>query len=416
VAPTGLEVAMLAEFCPRIHTRYTSLHLLGPYVEGFFAWLQAEGYPPLPIRLRLHVLPRLEAGLWRRGVRRLEDLRGSELLRLRPRDSQDDIYLSAVVRSLTRYLKARGVLGEEVLTPGEEVITAYRTYLERARGLAGSTVTQHCATAGDLLSFIGFDSAPTGLRALGPPQLERFLRSARTRLCRASLQHTAAHLRSLIRFLADRGEVDLGLDRWIDTPRLYRGEQLPRALPWETVQAFLTAIDRSTAMGRRDYAMFLLIVTYGLRTSEVTALRLDDVEWRARRIRVGRPKTKTPLILPLTDEVGAAVVAYLRHARPDLPYRAVFLRVRAPAGRLKPTAVTEAFQAWTRRGGLPIPYQGPHCLRHSLAVHLLRQGAPLKAIGDLLGHRSLESTCVYLRLHVEDLRDAALELPQEARP
>lgn len=406
---------MLAEFCPRIHTRYTSLRLLGSHVEGFFAWLQAEGYPPLPIRLRLHALPRLEARLRRRGVRRLEGLRGSEILRLAPRDSQDDVYLSAVVRSLTRYLDARGVLGQEATTPCEQVITAYRTYLDRVRGLADSTLTQHCATAGDLLSFIGFDGDPTSLRALRPPQIEAFLRSATTRLCRASLQHTAAHLRSLLRFLASRGDVDRGLDAWIDTPRLYRGEQLPRALAWETVQAFLAAIDRSTPRGRRDYAMFLLIATYGLRTSEVAALRLDDLEWRARRIRVGRPKSRGPLILPLTDEVGAALVDYLRHARPDLPYREVFLRVRAPAGRLKPTAVTEAFQTWTRRGALSIPYQGPHCLRHSVAVHLLRQGAPLKAIGDLLGHRSIESTCVYLRLHVEDLRDAALELPRETR-
>ena len=92
------------------------------------------------------------------------------------------------------------------------------------------------------------------------------------------------------------------------------------------------------------------------------------------------------------------------------------MRFRVPAGPILPTAVTNAFQWWSRRSGLAIPYQGPHCLRHSLAVHLLRQGTSLKAIGDLLGHRSAESTCVYLRLHVDDLRDAALDLPQEARP
>ncbi len=407
---------MLAEFCPRIHSRYTSLPLLGSHVEGFLAWLQVKGYPPLPIRQRLRVLPRLETRLRRRTVRRLEGVRGSELLRLAPRNSQDDVYLSALVRSLTDYFQARGVLGQEAVTPCAQVVMAYRTYLQRVRGLAKSTLTQHCATARDLLSFIEFEGDPTGLRALGPSQIEAFLRSATTRLCRASMQHTAAQLRSLLRFLASRGDVDHGLGSWVDTPRLYRGEQLPRALPWETVQAFLSAIDRSTPTGRRDYAMFLLIATYGLRTSEVAAMGLDDLEWRARRIRVCRPKAKAPLILPLTDEAGAALVDYLRYARPNLPYREVFLRVRAPAGRLKPTAVTEAFQAWTRRGGLSIPYQGPHCLRHSLAVHLLRQGAPLKAIGDLLGHRSLESTCVYLRLHVEDLRDAALDLPRETRP
>ncbi len=160
--------------------------------------------------------------------------------------------------------------------------------------------------------------------------------------------------------------------------------------------------------------MFLLVATYGLRTSEVAALCLDDVEWRAGRIRVPRPKAQTPIVLPLTEEVGAALLDYLRNDRPDLPCREVFLRVRAPAGPILPTAVTNAFQMWSR--ALPIPYQGPHCLRHSLAVHLLRQGISLKAIGDLLGHRSAESTCVYLRLHVDDLRDAAIDLPQEARP
>jgi integrase len=254
------------------------------------------------------------------------------------------------------------------------------------------------------------------LRHLGPRQLEGFLRTVGTRIGRASLQHTVAHVRSFLRFLASRGDSVHGLDSSIDTPRLYRGEHLPRALPWETVQAFLAAIDRASPMGRRDYAIFLLVATYGLRTSEVAALRLDDIEWRASRIRVPRPKTQTPLCLPLTPEVGAALLDYLQHARPDLPWREVFLRVRAPAGPLAPTAVTEAFQAWTRRGGLPIPYQGPHCLRHSLAVQLLRQGTPLKAIGDLLGHRSAESTCVYLRLHVEDLRDAGLDLPRAVRP
>ena len=168
-------------------------------------------------------------------------------------------------------------------------------------------------------------------------------------------------------------------------------------------------------MGRRDYAIFLLITTYGLRTSEVAAIRLDDIEWRAARLRVPRPKTKTPIVLPLTRGVGAAIADYLRRDRHDLPQREVFLRVRAPAGKLAPTAVTEAFQGWTRRARLPIPYQGPHCLRHSLAVHLLRQGTSIKAIGDLLGHRSNEATCVYLRLHVDDLRDVALEVPSEVR-
>ncbi|MFQ5699947.1 MAG: site-specific integrase [Myxococcota bacterium] len=407
---------MLAELFPRAHARFASLPLLGPHLDGFVVWLCSRGYPRLPIRLRIREMPRVDALLRRRGVRGLGALCRAQLLGLAPRDSQDDVYLAAVVRSLADYLDTRGLLARPAATPREQVVAAYRNHLERVRGLADSTLVHHGSTASELLGFLGFDRDPAVLRQLDRRRIEAFLRAAGARVCRASLQHTVAHLRSFLRFLVSRGEVARGLDSSIDTPRLYRGEQLPRALPWETVQAFLAAIDRATSMGRRDYAMFLLIATYGLRTSEVAALRLDDIEWRAGRLRVPRPKTRTPIVHPMTQEVGAVLLDYLRHARPDLPCREVFLRVRAPAGPLAPTAVTEAFQAWTRRGALPIPYQGPHCLRHSLAVHLLRQGTSLKAIGDRLGHRSQESTCVYLRLHVEDLRDAALDLPEEARP
>jgi site-specific recombinase XerD len=358
-------------------------------------------------------MPRLDARLRRRGIVRLEDLCAAELLRFAPRRSQDDVQLSSVVRSLARYLDGRGLLARRALTSSEQVVAAYRIHLERVRGLAQKTQKLHSTTAAALLAFLDFDQDPVRLRDLGSKEIEAFVRAAAARLCRESLQHAVAYLRSFLRFLASRNEVTRGLDATIDTPRLYRGERLPRALAWQSVQSFLDAIDRSTPRGQRDHAMFLLIATYGLRTSEVAALRLDDIKWRTGRIRVPRPKTKTLLELPLTDEVGAVLINYLRNVRPDVPCREVFVRVRAPAGPIGPTAVSEAFRTWTRRGALPTPCQGPHCLRHSLAVHLLRQGTSLKAIGDLLGHRSAESTCVYLRLHVEDLRDAALALPQE---
>ena len=274
----------------------------------------------------------------------------------------------------------------------------------------------HRATVSEFLAYCGKHvdaQLDDHLRTLDIGVIEGFLKNVAKRLGRHSLQHTVAHLRCFLRFLAARGLAPANLDDGIDTPRVYRKERLPRALPWDTVLSFLRSIDRSTPMGRRDYAMFLLVVTYGLRTCEVASLRLDDIAWREGRLHVARSKVRTPLMLPLTKEVGAAILAYLQDGRPTLAHREVFLRARAPAGTLKPTAVTEAFQGWVRRSNLPIPYQGPHCLRHSLALHLLRQGASLKAIGDLLGHRSPESTCVYLRLHVADLRGVALDLPPE---
>jgi integrase/recombinase XerD len=155
---------------------------------------------------------------------------------------------------------------------------------------------------------------------------------------------------------------------------------------------------------------------------------LDDVEWRARRLRIRQRKTGGVLWLPLTDEVATALLDYLRNGRPRLAvrryrrgfqtdprqHREVFLRCRTPAGVLKSTAITEAFQAWSRRSGLKIPFQGVHCLRHSYALYLLRSGLSLKTIGDLLGHRSSESTCVYLRLATDELREVALSFPAVA--
>ena len=278
----------------------------------------------------------------------------------------------------------------------------------------------------EFLTHLGYEKCPTRLAALSGRNLESFLCAVGPRQTRASLQHIVSHVRAFLRFLATVGEIPPGLDTQIDTPRVYRGEQLPRALPWHTVQTLLKAIDRTTPMGRRDYAMFLLIATYGLRACEIVTLTLDDVEWRAVRLRIPQRKTRGSLWLPLTDDVGTALLDYLRHGRPALAirrervpfrggppptFRELFLRHRTPVGVLKPTAVTEAFQAWSKRSGLTIPFQGPHCLRHSYAVHLLRSGISLKTIGDLLGHRTLESTCVYLRLAVEDLREVALDLP-----
>jgi integrase/recombinase XerD len=158
--------------------------------------------------------------------------------------------------------------------------------------------------------------------------------------------------------------------------------------------------------------MLLLIATYGLRCCEIAGLTLNDLGWRERQIRVPQRKTGSVLYLPLTDEAGVVLERYLRQARPASQRREVFLRMRAPAGPLQSTAISDAFDRWAKRSGLAIPYEGAHCLRHSYAVNLLRRGTPLKTIGDILGHRLAESTCMYLGLAIEDLREVALPVPE----
>ena len=404
---------MLRELYPRGHTRILALPVLGPYAGAFTQWLLDQGYRPLTIRLRLAELPRVDQLLQARGANHLKDVSAADLVALAPQDSQDDIYLAATVRSLARCFTESGNLVPATISPADALLSEYRGHLDRVRGCARSTCIHHLSTAAEFLSYLKFEGEASRLLELAPSDIEGFLKVVGPRLSRGSLQHTASHLRSFLRYLFSRGLTVPDLDRRVDSPRLYRGERLPRSLPWETVKAFLAAIDRLTPMGKRDFAMFLLVATYGLRSCEIASLRLEDIQWRASCFRVPRSKVGGTLILPMTEEVSGALVDYLRNGRPELPLRQVFLRARGPKGILKPTAVTEAFQGWARRSGLPITFQGPHCLRHSLAVHLLRQGTPLKTIGDLLGHRSTESTCVYLRLNVEDLRDVALQLPHE---
>ena len=360
---------MLAEIFPRAHVRYSSLPVLGPYLDGFVVWLCSQGYPRLPICLRVRASKTLDTLLWRDGVARLEELSAEELLAYAPASSQDDIYRAALVRSLVRYLEAECALAPSPSTRSSELTASYCSHLHSTRGLAVSTVNHHGATVREFLAYLGKRTAgaqlDARLRTLDIGAIEGFIEVVAKRLSRHSLQHTVAHLRSFLRFLTVCGLVPPGLDDGIDTPRVYRDECLPRALPWDTVLSFLRSIDRSTPMGRRDYAMFQLVVTYGLRTCEVVSLRLDDIAWREGRLQIARSKIRKPLMLPLTKEVGAAILAYLQDGRPALAHREIFLRTRAPAGTLKPTAVTEAFQGWVRRSDLPIPFQGPHCLRHS---------------------------------------------------
>jgi site-specific recombinase XerD len=406
---------MLEELFPRVHHKYRSLPVLGSTLDGFAAWLVRGGYPHRRVCRHIRTTRRIDHALQERGVDQLREVTREHLRGCAPACCQDAPDLASTVRSLTGYLEERGFFSAPD-PPGraEAKLEGYRTYLEEVRGLAPPTVAQHLRTASQFLMHLGDEVQPSRLAALAPSDIESFVRAAGERLSRETLQHEVAQLRAYLRFLATRGETPSGLDAQIDTPRVYRGERLPRALPWETVRAFLASIDRSTPIGLRDYAIFLLIATYGLRAGEIVTLTLDDVEWRTGWIRVVQRKTTTPLLLPLTDAVGKALLDYLRHGRPALPQRTIFLRCRAPAGVLKATAVTEAFQAWSGRSGLAISFQGPHCLRHSYAVHLLRQGISLKTIGDILGHRSAESTCVYLRLAIDDLRGAALPLPRES--
>ncbi len=409
---------MLASLLPRSAHRYLSLPLFGPVVDDFDDWLLEQGYTRGSRHFYFPTVVHMDQHLRRRGIEHVRDLTPLVLQRCWKTFQRRFPAAAGIVHLMERFLRGRGFLNPPIpkhSSPTSLQIADYSEYLREVRGFAPSTVRAHLYTAHEFLTFREFDKAPKALATTSVRDLESFTRKISTGKKRGTIQHAVSELRGFLRFLVASGKVTPGLENQIDTPRLYRQEQLPRALPWETVRALLESIPRTTPMGRRDYAMFFLIATYGLRASEVVALRLDDLHWRSARIRFPQTKLRSAIDLPLTDEVATVLVDYLRHVPRPASFRQLFLRVRAPIGMLKPSAVTEAFQGWSRRSGLKILFQGAHCLRHSYALHLLRRGTPLKTIGDLLGHRSPESTAAYLRLATEDLREVGLSVPGLSR-
>lgn len=403
---------MLHSLLPKAHGKYLSLPLLGSIADGFDDWLAASGFTRGSRKESFHILPLVDTRLRRRGVAEVAKLNHAVL---------DDCWKglkkkypcrAGTIHTLERYLVASGRIVDGRLaaaTQSSSLSNEYTDHLREVCGFAASTVSSHRRTAQCFLQHL--EETGVALAAIRTGSIESYIAKTGKRLGRAALQHEIAALRGFLRFLSTDGRAPAGLDRHIDTPRLYRLEQLPRALPWETVCTLLQSLDTASPMGLRDYAMFLLIATYGLRASEIVAISLEDIHWRQRILRIHQRKTSSPLELPLTNEVLSALVKHLKRTPPPAPYRRVFLRMRAPMGVLKPTAVTEAFQALVRKSGLSISYHGPHCMRHAYALRLLKNGTPLKTIGDILGHRTAEATSMYLRLATGDLREVALAVP-----
>lgn len=407
---------MLTQLFPKTFKQYSSLPLLGSIADDFSKRLLQQGYQEGSVCNQLRTIIRIDKSLRQCGVKRLEEITRESLHAFLPAKSQDDRLLAGTIRALERFLYEKRLLSSPKDDPPSRtgmLLLLYTAYLKEVRAFADSTISHHRFTASLFLDHLNYESNPYSLSTLNSVNVEKFVRTSGVKYSRGTLQHIVANVRGFLRFLSTKGIIAHGLDTQIDTSRVYRLEQLPHSLPWDKVCALLSSIDQTTSMGLRDYTMLFLIATYGLRTCEIVTLTLDDIHWREGWIQIPQRKTDSSLALPLTDEAGTVLLKYLKHGRPSLPYRELFLRVRAPAGRLKPTAVTEVFQGCVRRSGIDIKFQGPHCMRHSFAVHLLRQGTSLKVIGDLLGHRSAESTCVYLRLATDDLRDVALPLPQE---
>ena len=406
----------LVQVRPRDHGRYRQLPLFGHYLDEFVAWASARGYTIHTIYLQLDSVRHLEVWFRRKGRRSLHGLTTDHLAAAQRYFStcSGDRRYAWGVQAFTTFLGEHGCLKPgrpKAMTKTQKEVSRWIEHLREDRGLGNSSLDKNQRLISQFLRFIGFERNQNAIKNVTLASVNRHLCRASARLQRKAMQHVVASVRGFLRFQFMHGIIQRPLHLQIDTVRVHRSEQLPHPVQWSELQQLLRCIDRSTALGRRDYAVLLLAATYGLRASDVANLTMDAIDWRGRTIQIVQCKTRQPLTLPLTDEVGIALADYLRRARPTSPCRQIFLRRMAPIAPLSLPGMSNTLRHASRAAGVRLEATGFRCLRHALALRLLRQGSSLKGIGDILGHRSPASTSEYLRLNVEDLRQVALPVP-----
>ena len=237
--------------------------------------------------------------------------------------------------------------------------------------------------------------------------------SCRDHLKPKTVSRIVSDLRSFLRFLTMRGILPKDLSVDLPKIRVPRDATIPSVWDQELVVRLLEAVDRSSAKGKRDYAILLLACRLGLRAGDIRTLKLDQLHWEDSTIEVMQSKTGMPLSLPLTNEVGEALIDYLKSGRPQTAYREVFLKVNPPFDPfMGNTNLHHIVTYWRRLAGIRFrtpQKRGMHSLRHTLATRLLEKGTPFTTIAGILGHTSLESTRIYAKADVEALRSVALD-------
>lgn len=390
---------------------------LAGWLDAFADWVSAQGYARLTVRCKIRLAACFSHWL-KQGAIELADINPDHpaqylqhrARRLRPRQGD-----RATLRQLTDFLQQQGLLSCEEpplgpMTDAERCAQAYELYLRQMCGLARATITSYLPFVRSLLQH-RFAAGPVALSALSADDVVRFVQRRAKDFHPKRAKVMASALRSFLRYACYRGETRPELIAAVPVVAAWRMPQIPRGIAADQVTALLASIDRSSALGRRDYAILTLLARLGLRASEIQLLKLEDIHWGSGTL---RPWTKggKRTTLPLSQEVGEAIADYLLHGRPPCQSRHVFLRVKAPIGGFRGSSgiscvVSRAIQ----RAGVVAPTHGAHQFRHGLAADMLHNGSSLAEISDVLGHVNPDTTRIYTKVDLEALRALALPWP-----
>jgi site-specific recombinase XerD len=301
------------------------------------------------------------------------------------------------------------------LTPQDQIFAEFSDYLQRERGLAAGIIIKHSAAIRRFLCEV----CPAGaedLRKINHADVVRYVERHARDGSPKSGKMMCWSLRAFLRYLHHKGLNRIPLAGCVPPIRQWKFTHLPTYLSAEQVQKVLDSCDRTSPIGRRDYAILMMLAKLGLRANEVATLTLDDIDWRSGQMCV-RAKGRQRVQMPIPPDVGAAIVAYLRDGRPKSSCRRLFLRTRAPrVGFASHNAITLIAKTALERAGIRgFAHQGAHIFRHSLATELLRSGATLSEIGQLLMHKGHDTTCIYAKVDIDALRTLSLPWPGGAQ-
>lgn len=396
---------------------------IGDLIEAYVAWLTALGYAPRTFYRRVPILVRFGEFARERGARSSGDLGGhvddfvSAWIHERARTSlsgQSRVGLVKEIRGpLEQMLRlvVPGFVGHGRTMnrpePFCEAAPGFFPHLLNERGLRQITIRHYC----DQLR--AFESYLRGIRLeefqeLSPAILAAFVADSARRLGKPALHNRCVALRLFLRYLHREQLTAIDLSSSVDAPRIYRLSTIPRSVTWDEVRKMLAAVDRRAPLGKRDYAVLLLLVTYGLRAREIAALRVDDVDWKRERLRIPERKGDHSTVYPLSTIVGDALVEYMQHVRPATEDRHLFFRIVVPLAPLSWHAVSARASHYLRKAGVAVSLAGAHTLRHTCVQRLVDADFSLKVIGDYVGHRSSASTEIYSKVAIETLRKVAL--------
>jgi len=394
------------------------LHLgpLGTHIDSFAQILMAQGYKRSTAKRKIGIVADLSRWLdqQRLSVKDLDEITLNEYLLYKGRRGSIFKIEPPTLRESLKHLRETGVVPDSVRVDDDSkprrIESDFAEYLAQERGLKQVTIDTYLSIAGRFLSY-QFGAGPVVLNNLHPRDIIRFILRHTETVSTKHAQLIVCSLRSFFRFLYQRGKTAIDLSPSALTVANWRLSELPKFLAPEQVERLLQNCNQDTLIGQRDYAILLLLARLGLRAGDVVHMSLADIDWEVGELIV-RGKSNRQERLPLPQDVGEALVRYLSHGRPRCSSRKVFIRIKAPRkGFSSSVAICDIVRRALVRAKLNPAFKGSHLLRHSLATQMLRGGASLAEIGEILRHQRLNTTQIYAKVDHAALRALAQPWP-----